>query len=85
MKQRLGLVLALVGNPELLILDEPINGLDPEGVYEIRKLLKELNHTNGTTIIIASHILSELYKLATDYAIIDNGHLKSRFSKGKLE
>ena len=85
MKQRLGIAIALLGNPGFLILDEPINGLDPEGVYEMRKMLEALNRENGTTIMIASHILSELYKLATDYAIIDGGCLIDEFSKETLE
>lgn len=85
MKQRLGIAISLLGNPDFLILDEPINGLDPEGVYEIRKMLETLNHQYGTTIMIASHILSELYKLATDYAIIDGGCLIDEFSKETLE
>lgn len=85
MKQRLGIAISLLGNPDLLILDEPINGLDPEGVYEMRKMLETLNRQYGTTIIIASHILSELYKLATDYAIIDGGRLIAEFSKETLE
>lgn len=85
MKQRLGIAISLLGNPDFLILDEPINGLDPEGVYEIRKMLETLNHQYGTTIMIASHILSELYKLATDYAIIDGGRLIDEFSKETLE
>jgi len=85
MKQRLGIAISLLGNPDFLILDEPINGLDPEGVYEMRKMLEMLNHEHGTTIMIASHILSELYKLATDYAIIDDGCLIDEFSKETLE
>ncbi len=85
MKQRLGIAISLLGNPDFLILDEPINGLDPEGVYEMRKMLEQLNRENGTTIMIASHILSELYKLATDYAIIDGGCLIDEFSKETLE
>lgn len=85
MKQRLGIAISLLGNPEFLILDEPINGLDPEGVYEMRKMLETLNRQYGTTIMIASHILSELYKLATDYAIIDGGCLIDEFSKETLE
>ena len=85
MKQRLGIAISLLGNPDFLILDEPINGLDPEGVYEMRKMLETLNRQYGTTIMIASHILSELYKLATDYAIIDGGCLIDEFSKETLE
>lgn len=85
MKQRLGIAISLLGNPDFLILDEPISGLDPEGVYEIRKMLETLNRQYGTTIMIASHILSELYKLATDYAIIDGGCLIDEFSKETLE
>lgn len=85
MKQCLGIAISLLGNPDFLILDEPINGLDPEGVYEIRKMLETLNREHGTTIMIASHILSELHKLATDYAIIDGGHLIDEFSKDTLE
>lgn len=85
MKQRLGIAIALLGNPDFLILDEPINGLDPEGVYEMRKMLEELNREHGITILIASHILSELYKLATNYAIIDGGRLIDEFSKETLE
>ena len=85
MKQRLGIAISLLGDPDLLILDEPINGLDPEGVYEMRKMLETLNRQNGTTIVIASHILSESYKLATDHAIIDGGRLIDEFSKETLE
>ena len=85
MKQRLGIAIALLGNPDFLILDEPINGLDPDGVYEMRKMLEMLNREHGTTIMIASHILSELHKLATDYAIIDGGCLIDEFSKDTLE
>lgn len=85
MKQRLGIAISLLGNPDFLILDEPINGLDLEGVYEMRKMLAALNREHGTTIMIASHILSELYKLATDYAIIDGGCLIDEFSKETLE
>ena len=85
MKQRLGIAISLLGNPDFLILDEPINGLDPEGVYEMRKMLEILNRQYGITIMIARHILSELYKLATDYAIIDGGCLIDEFSKETLE
>lgn len=71
MKQRLGIAVALFGNPDVLILDEPINGLDPQGIVEIRKLILDLNKT-GLTIIISSHILEELSKVADTYAIIDH-------------
>ena len=77
----IGIAISLLGNPDFLILDEPINGLDPEGVYEMRKMLETINRENGTTIMIASHILSELYKLATDYAIIVGGCLMTSSAK----
>lgn len=85
MKQRLGIAIALLGNPSFLILDEPINGLDPEGVYNMRKMLQKLNENYNITIMIASHILSELHKLATNYAIIDKGSLIDEFDKETLE
>ncbi|GGH86192.1 ABC-2 type transport system ATP-binding protein [Pullulanibacillus pueri] len=84
MKQRLGLAIALLGDPEFLLLDEPINGLDPMGVVEIRELLKRLNQEYGITILISSHILSELHLLATHYGIIHNGILLEQLSAKEL-
>jgi len=84
MKQRLGLAIALLGDPEFLILDEPINGLDPMGVVEIRELLKKLNQEYGITILISSHILSELHLLATHYGIIHEGELLEQLSAKEL-
>lgn len=85
MKQRLGIGISLLGNPDLLILDEPINGLDPQGVYEVRKLLIKLNEEKGITILISSHILSELFKIATNYGIIEKGRLIEELTKEELE
>ncbi|MUK87949.1 ATP-binding cassette domain-containing protein [Ornithinibacillus sp. L9] len=84
MKQRLGLAIALLGDPEFLILDEPINGLDPMGVVEVRELLKKLNKEYGITILVSSHILSELHLLATHYGIIHNGELLEQLSAKEL-
>lgn len=83
MKQRLGIACALLGNPDLLILDEPINGLDPQGIVDVRNLIIELNKS-GMTIVIASHILEELSKIATKYALIDHGEIIEIISKEVL-
>ena len=85
MKQRLGVALALVGKPELLILDEPVNGLDPKNISALRKLLKKLNEERGITMLISSHILNELYLLATDYIIIHRGKIIETLSHEELE
>lgn len=85
MKQRLGIAIALLGEPEFLILDEPINGLDPMGVVAVRKLLKKLNNDYDITILISSHILSELHLLATDYGIIHQGRLMEQLTAKELD
>lgn len=84
MKQRLGIAISLFRNPDFLILDEPINGLDPEGIKEIRELLLKLNREKGITILISSHILGELSKIATHYGIIREGILVEEFSAEAL-
>ena len=84
MKQRLGIAIALLNTPEFLILDEPINGLDPAGIKEIRNLIKTLNKEYGMTILISSHILEELYNTATDFILIDNGHIIEELSEAEL-
>lgn len=85
MKQRLGIALALLGKPEILILDEPINGLDPQGIAEMRTLFGKLNEQYGMTIMISSHILEELSKVATTFGIIHKGKLLTEFTKEEFE
>jgi len=85
MKQRLGIAIALLHNPELLILDEPVNGLDPNGIKEIRELIIDLNQTYGKTIFISSHLLSEVEKISTDVGIINKGKLLFQGKLSELE
>ena len=84
MKQRLAIAIALVGDPEFLILDEPINGLDPVGIKEIRDLILKLNKEAGITVFISSHILGELNKMATRYGVINEGKLVAEFDADEL-
>jgi ABC-type multidrug transport system ATPase subunit len=79
MVQRLKIAISLLSNPELLILDEPLNGLDPEGITELRNLILNLNKKSGTTILISSHILSELEQVATRFGILHNGKIVTEF------
>lgn len=84
MKQRLGIALSLVGDPEFLLLDEPINGLDPTGIKDIRELILRLNKEAGITILISSHILGELSKISTAYGVISEGVLTAQFTSEEL-
>lgn len=85
MKQRLGIAIALAGNPDFLVLDEPVNGLDPQGIVEIRELILKLNRERQITVLISSHILDELSKLATHYGFIDQGHIVKEITAKELE
>ena len=84
MKQRLGIALALIGDPEFLILDEPINGLDPPGIAEMRNIIHKLSKERGITIIVSSHILDELVKVADAFGIIHEGKLLDEFTTSEL-
>ncbi|XCP86264.1 ABC transporter ATP-binding protein [Roseburia hominis] len=85
MRQRLGIAIALVGDPDFLVLDEPVNGLDPQGIIEMRELILKLNRERQITVLISSHILDELSRLATYYGFIDNGHIVKEMSASELE
>ena len=85
MKQRLGIAVALAGEPDFLVLDEPVNGLDPQGIIEIRELILKLNRERQITVLISSHILDELSRLATHYGFIDRGRMLKEISAADLE
>jgi len=85
MRQRLGIAIALVGSPDFLVLDEPVNGLDPQGIIEIRELILKLNRERQITFLISSHILDELSRLATHYGFIDRGQMVKEVSAADLE
>ena len=85
MKQRLGIAIAMLGDPELLILDEPVNGLDPTGMKEIRDLILRLNREKGITVLISSHLLDELSKIVTRYGIINNGVIVDEIDASEMK
>ncbi len=85
MKQRLGIAIALAGDPDFLVLDEPVNGLDPQGIVEMREMILKLNREKQITVLISSHILDELSRLATHYGIIDHGRMVKELSAEELE
>lgn len=85
MRQRLGIAIALVGDPDFLVLDEPTNGLDPQGIIEMRELILKLNRERQITVLISSHILDELARLATHYGFIDGGRMVKEISAAELE
>lgn len=85
MRQRLGIAFSLVGDPDFLVLDEPINGLDPQGIMEVREMILRLNKEKGITILISSHILDELSRLATHYGFIEQGRIIKEMSAEELE
>ncbi len=85
MRQRLGIAIALAGDPDFLVLDEPANGLDPQGIIEMRELILKLNRERQITVLISSHILDELSRLATHYGFIDRGHMIKEISAPELE
>lgn len=85
MKQRLGIAASLLSKPEIMVLDEPVNGLDPEGIVAVRELLLKLNREEKITIIISSHLLSELSQLCTDYIFLRKGEIVEKISSAELQ